>query len=466
MSAVNLPAMVFEQRAWPDGYLGCMQARWFPPWLGLAAWVATSGAACSPGDNAAPDGAAVGDARLPDASVERWDAEGERIRQPPLPPVPQGVAIDTVVGGHDTYRGQIADVVPLGDAAFVVEYRDANDQVKVVGVDSVGLQGPPQMVAEGGRWVRGDTSEGFSRQDAGCAEMVRVNTMAVEHGVDMARVRLDVHSDCAGAKTMVPVPVGAGVRPSAVTVVDAAGTSARTLVVYGRQSRLVGRFVFHGATGTDAPTVGEEFSIATFTLGSAFSTDVIYNRHSARFIVGFIQRGGFACSTWNVVLDAASDPPAVVDGPTQFGRCDGDQGGHHTSVAYNPRGDGTYAWWRQDMDLGKAVFIHDSSGALTANAGLPTANVVAFGNIWTAPVASSARPELPYLALFGEPEVHLFGLDGAGAWTDRVSRFGPAVQTAVRASPTLVVGLLRVPDDNQYTTSTLRLLTMPLAQLP
>lgn len=381
---------------------------------------------------------------------------------------PPGEAIDTIVGQFDTFRTQVADIVPLGDSAFVVGYRDARDRLQVVRWDATGRQGPAEAVAEGARWVRADTSLGFVRADVACPGLggARVNTLAVEHGGDTPVVRLDLHANCDGHMTLTSVPIAAGVRPSAVTVAGDGSTPARTLVVYGRLSQLLGRLVTHGSALGQPPTVGDEFPVARFTLGGAFSTDVIHNRHSNRYIVGFIQRGGFACSIWNVVLDASADPPVVLNGPTQFGGCDSDQGGHHTSVAYNPLGDGRYVWWRQDMALVKSVFIHDSSGALTAETGLVTANVVEFGNIWTAPVAATASATVPYVAMFGQPAVHLFDMDAAGAWTDRVTRFGPSAQVAVRVFPAAVVGLVRSLDAPELGTTTLRLLKTPFPTSP
>lgn len=256
-----------------------------------------------------------------------------------------GEVIDTVVGAHDTYRTQIADIVPLGDDTFVVGYRDASDRLQYARWDEAGRRGPLELAADGVRWVRADTSEVVSQPDSSCSQggATRISTLAVQTGGDAPVVRLDIHSNCDGRTSVIPVPLGPGVRPSAVTV-GARGDTARTLVVYGRAAQLVGRFVTHAVVPGAGVTLGDEFSIAQFSLGGAFSTDVIHNRHSNRFIVGYIQRGGFGCSVWNVVLDAATDPPKVVDGPTQFGLCDGDQGGHHTSVAYNPRGDGRYVW--------------------------------------------------------------------------------------------------------------------------
>jgi hypothetical protein len=376
---------------------------------------------------------------------------------------PVGEVIDTVVGAFDTYRAQIADIVPLGDGAFVVGYRDPNDRLKYARWGPSGPRGQAEFAGEGALWMRADTTDGLWRADSGCpgAGGARVNTMAIQLGGDTPTVRLDVHRNCDGEMTVLPVPIADGVRPSSVTVPGTATMAARTLVVYGRGPQLLGRFVVHPLAVEQVPTLEDEFPIARFTLGGAFSTDVIHNRHSNRFIVGFIQRGGFGCSVWNVVLDAAANPPSVVSGPTQFGGCDGDQGGHHTSVAYNPLGDGSYAWWRQDMTLVKSVFIHDASGAATSPVGLATANVVQFGNLWTTPVAATGSAATPYVALFGQPRVHLFDLDAAGTWADRVPDFGSTVQVALRVLPAAVVGLVRVPDGADIVTSTLRLLQTP-----
>jgi hypothetical protein len=424
-----------------------------------------------PGKTQRPDAALEDRPSVPgpdgrDAPAEQHldTGEGPSDAEPP----PAGEVIDTIVGQFDTFRTQVADIVPLGNAEFVVGYRDARDRLQVVRWDTAGRQGSAEAVAEGVRWLRADTSDGFSVADPACprAGGVRINTLAVEYGGAAPSVRLDVHANCDGRMTMTTVPIAAGVRPSTVTVPGSGATPARTLVVYGRTSQLFGRMVTHVAHPDQPPVTGEEFPIARFSLGGAFSTDVIHNRHSNRYIVGFVQKGGFACSIWNVVLDPDVDPPVVVNGPTQVGGCDGDQGGHHTSVAYNPLGDGHYAWWRQDMKLVKSVFIHDAFGAATSPTGLGTADVVQFGNIWTAPVAHTKSAAVPYVAMFGQPAVHLFDMDAAGVWVDRVPRFGPSVQVAVRAFPATVVGLVRSLDAPELGTTTLRLLQVPFPLAP
>lgn len=444
--------------------IGSPPASWRLAWF--VAGVATVGCRAEPPgavprDGASPDRASPSDRGTGDAPAEAHLDADELVSD--AHPPPQGEAIDTIVGQFDTFRTQVADIVPLGDGEFVVGYRDARDRLQVVRWDTRGRQGPAEVVAESVRWVRADTSDGFFRADPACprAGGAHTNTLAVEYGGDTPLVRLDLHANCDGHLTMTSVSIASGVRPSAVTVPGVGSAPARTLVVYGRLSQLLGRLVTHGAEPGQPPVLGEEFPVARFSLGGAFSTDLIHNRHSDRYIVGFIQRGGFACSIWNVVLDAAMDPPVVVGGPTQFGGCDSDQGGHHTSVAYNPLGDGRYIWWRQDMTLVKSVFVHDSSGALTAAPRLGTANVVEFGNIWTAPVAATASAAVPYVAMFGQPAVHLFEMDAGGAWSDRMPRFGPSAQTAVRAFPSSVVGLVRSLDAPELGTTTLRLLQLP-----
>ena len=80
-----------------------------------------------------------------------------------------------------------------------------------------------------------------------------------------------------------------------------------------------------------------------------FSTDVIYNQHSDRFIVGEIDRyAEQGCLIRNAVIAVDANLSATVERVKVFGNCDTGAGGHHTAVAYNPRGDGTYLWWRQD----------------------------------------------------------------------------------------------------------------------
>lgn len=128
-------------------------------------------------------------------------------------------------------------------------------------------------------------------------------------------------------------------------------------------------------------------------------------------------------------------------------------------MAYNPSGDGRYAWWRQNLNKDKRVFIHDQMGQVTEADALGTADVLGFGTIWTAPVTATFSSQTTYVALFGVPEVHAFSFSPSQVWKEYTSTVGQAYQVALRAMPAEVLALVRVPDGAAYQgTATLRLL--------
>ena len=385
---------------------------------------------------------------------------------------PLGEVVGTVVNDHLTYRTQIADIVPLGADAFAVGFRDATDHLEYAYWDGRGRQGPAEVAADEVPWMRSDSSRPREAVDSRCGSAGRawIDTMAIETGINTtAKVRLDVHTNCGDQMSFTSYDIGEGARPASATTGSFDLGTAKTLVVYGRLDHLWGRFVHRAADRSEMGTIGDEFAIAKFEKGAVFSVDVFYNQHSERFIIGYIERAAMYCTEWNVAIGDSSFPPSILSGPTQFGVCDGDVGGHHTSSAYSPDGDGSYVWWRQDMDKIKRVFRHDRLGGLMSPLGLSTAeqapnaeSLGVRGNIWTAPVTASVDGDASYYSIFGIPDLHLAKVGDDRTWVDAVPNFARPYQVALRAFPGKIVALVRIADGEIFTgTATLRLVVAP-----
>jgi hypothetical protein len=227
------------------------------------------------------------------------------------------------------------------------------------------------------------------------------------------------------------------VKPSIAS--EGTYANGKALLVYGRGSVLNGRYLTWSTDvfGRRTETLGSRFAITTIASNRViFSTDVIFNQHSGKYIVGYIERGAMAgCEIKNVVVSGTSR----VRNPVTFGSCDFDQGGHHTSVAYNPQGDGTYVWWRQNINRDKAVFIHDANGNLTT---FPTFSTEGLnGAVPTAPVTASVNASVPYFIL-ARNFLNLFGVKSDKTFTiaDRLDL--PLGPVAVRSLTFGTVGLL------------------------
>ena len=138
----------------------------------------------------------------------------------------------------------------------------------------------------------------------------------------------------------------------------------------------------------------------------------------------------------------------------KVGVCDVEAGGHHTAVAYNPLGDGTYLWWRQDDNLQKAVYVHDAFGAPTSLPSLSTTQTLTDPpsdyQRYTVPLAQTGDARFLYVAL--KTNYHY----SDGTYTSAVYAYGKDVswtlldvpaahdgQVAVRFVAGRTLGLMR-----------------------
>jgi hypothetical protein len=294
-------------------------------------------------------------------------------------------------------KSQMADIVDVGPDAFVVGYVHASFHLRyaLFGADGV-PQSVPAPVGARASWLRANSAPSWTV--GGCDESY--------FAIDLAdSVRLDTHRRCGGSwgevtQTIVDT-VDLPARPSLAT----RGTpdDGALLFVYGKGHQLLGRMQRFRAGIAGA--FGAPFVILQVApdLG-VFSTDVIYNQHSDRFIVGEIERSMRGCRIQNAVLAVDADLRATVETVRQFGGCDTEAGGHHTAVAYNPSGDGSYLWWRQDgPKFRKAVYVHDRWGAATAIPSLPTFETVddppSLPERYTVPIASTGQTGTGYVLL-------------------------------------------------------------------
>jgi len=295
-------------------------------------------------------------------------------------------------------KSQMADIADLGQDAFVAAYVHVAFAPMHVAFDATGAPlGPPAAYPGGGHslWLRANSSPSW--RVGGCD----TNYFAVELRDE---VRLETHARCGGAAVSVTETVVDGInvfsRPSLAT----RGTpqDGALLVVYGKGNQVVGRLL-RFRDGAPESQFGPPFAIMEVPSSRAvFSTDVIYNQHSERFIVGEIDRyAELGCQIRNAVVAVDANLSATVEREKVFGECDTGAGGHHTAVAYNPRGDGTYLWWRQSMkpDLTKAIYVHDAWGELTTVPPYLTAEAfdeTATYHRYTVPIASAGDAPIQY----------------------------------------------------------------------
>ncbi len=162
------------------------------------------------------------------------------------------------------------------------------------------------------------------------------------------------------------VTAGTGISPSLAIARTRAGED-KILLTYGSggaRTKLMGRFY-----NTLAEPIGPAFVIFDYRPDyyqwRTFSTDIIWNPSSQRFIIGLMIKERensdiFQCSILNLLVSETG----VASEAIQRGICDAN-GGHSTWVdidrdpATNP--DGTYAWYYESR-AGKNIYIMDRLG--------------------------------------------------------------------------------------------------------
>jgi hypothetical protein len=367
--------------------------------------------------------------------------------------IPEATWIDTIP--YDP-KSQMADIADLGQDAFVAAYVHVAFGPMHVAFDATGaLLGPPAAYPRGGHslWLRANSSPSWRVGDCD------TNYFAVELRDE---VRLETHARCGGAAVTATETVVDGIdvvsRPSLAT----RGTpqDGALLVVYGKGNQVVGRLL-RFRDGAPESQFGPAFAIMDVPSSRAvFSTDVIYNQHSERFIVGEIDRyAEQGCQIRNAVVAVDANLSATVERVKVFGSCDTGAGGHHTAVAYNPRGDGTYLWWRQNekaqdggTGLTKAIYVHDAWGELTTVTPYLTADgfdATATYHRYTVPIASAGDAPIQYAFVRSGtgsgPTAASYGytIGAAPPWS-RIADLPPlSGQVAVRVVGGRIFGLFR-----------------------
>jgi hypothetical protein len=141
-----------------------------------------------------------------------------------------------------------------------------------------------------------------------------------------------------------------------------------------------------------------------------------------------------------VIHDTA--PPTVTN-VVQLGTCDNDNGGHHSSVAYNNLGNGDYVRWYQNLQATKAIYRHASNGALVGS--FPTANL----SDMTVPLTNTRTSSNPYAAFTlagsgASKTLRIFRNPSGDSWIEaenlQVTRTQLAVRTFVTQTATLNAG--------------------------
>lgn len=329
--------------------------------------------------------------------------------------------IDLVASDSNAPRRQVADIVDVGpNGKFVVAWIKSWGDLMYARYTIDGVaEGEPLYGGFNGWWVRANTSRTFSKANHKCTitttGTLYINYFAAQINLDGAGngdIVLDAHSTC-GSALGTPAwttdfgrtPIDTGARKPSVASKTLSNGGAQMLVVYGKGSQLLGRWCTRSSLtfGTGcAPSSPFVIDGSLSGGGFLFSSDVIYNAHSNTFIVGYTSE--LTGEIKNIVLSAnASVPATVVRGATLMGITQsGPEGhGHHTSVSYNPNGDGTYVWWRQNTSGDKGIFTHDQMGNATSFVHWPTAfpgenhaGVTSF----TCPVDQTRDLETRYLA--------------------------------------------------------------------
>lgn len=270
-----------------------------------------------------------------------------------------------------SFRAQVVDILPLDRKRFVVTwFEEENSWLYFRRFDAEsGYKGPTYAAARSigtgdVRWVRGmsggpvvnpATNEFMNLAVFEVGDSIYASRHSYRSGNWQSRLRSVSHHNAGTSRN--------GGRPSVAWGYTGTSPSAgKALVVWGKDGDLMGRF--HGFNGYG---IGSPFKILTTPLTThpfIFSTDIIWNSKSQRFIVGYVARDNAQhCQYWNVRLryDGSIDHSSLHPTPTQRGLCGhnvssgGD--GHHTSVAYDRRSwntDGVYAWWYIDS-VGSAV---------------------------------------------------------------------------------------------------------------
>jgi hypothetical protein len=365
---------------------------------------------------------------------------------PPEEPPTESVSSELVLGSTfiDNYRTQcpgqtntgfrcqVADIADVGPDKFVIGYIDPNGTLKYsYRSTTAGVVVAPFAKGTNARWVRANTSKSWSAW--GCNSnffAVEVTDPEAGHGV-----YLDSFFDCGqGGWSMSRTFVGSGTEGQMFPAVATKGTPywGDLLFSWNGSGKLY-RYRYMGAQGWTAQF---PFNVTKLT------SDLIYHAHSNRWIHSTFGFGGLSYSVFNILYSSDDDALPESVGYNDLGFSSED--GHHTCVAYNPLGDGSYVWWRHSGTNGKALHVYGPDGVqLSSPVPFPTNETnldpPSTAHAYTIPVTQTYSPTVPYVFLMS---TGLYGLGSDQTWKllDETRPLGNPL--AVRSLQTDTVGLV------------------------
>jgi hypothetical protein len=330
-------------------------------------------------------------------------------------------------------RCQVADIADVGSNSFVIGYTDASGNLKYTYQGTkTGQEVAPFPKGTAVQWVRANTSKSWN--SFGCD----MNYFAVEvtdtnanptnggHGVFLDRFQKCGSTWQPMTRTLMESSSPASGRRIPAVATKGTPYWGDLLFVWNTQTgggagNLVGRVMRFRYQDEDA--AGWTDQIPAFSTGS-FSSDLIYNQHSNKWIVGSMNPDQFSYVVRNSILSSDDNAlPTFLDQNEDSSPSDG----HHTSVAYNPlSSDGSYVWWHQDGSQTKGVYVHDDAGKLIPTPlpeqptlpGFPTLfetkDPPSSGNYYTVPVAQTYSSSVPYVFLMSSGIYGLRSIDDNG----------------------------------------------------
>jgi hypothetical protein len=333
--------------------------------------------------------------------------------------------------GFGGFRCQTADIAEVSATDFVVAYINASGQLKYAYYGATGQEVAPFAKGTSAKWVRANSSKPWGA--FGCSSTyfaVQVD----DPQLGGPGVYLDAHSKCASGwsnMTRTLIAAGGARSPSVATKGDALwGDVFIAWDAAGSMGRLLRHRFQNPGAGLTQP-----FAIGALA-GSG--TDVIYNQHSNRWIVGQVARGFTTLPNVNnaVLTSDWALLPEVIGGHN-LGSTGGPNDGHHNYVAYSALSDdGSYLHWYQGTD-GKGIYTHASDGSRMFS-------VAPFdvGNGLTVPLAPTYSAATPYVAWATNGSgTDVYGRRQDKTWTLLGQIPGQAMPVTVRALPNTMVGL-------------------------
>jgi hypothetical protein len=292
-------------------------------------------------------------------------------------------------------KAQSVDIADIGNDRVVVGFvshatgtRQMTYLYYNVATGQVEMPAAPQGSMQGLN-VRANKSR-FQSESRWCANpgvfgVYMRNFFAIE--LD-GQIYLDRHSFCAGVwQDLTWEHVDSGELPTVATSGTFSG--GRALVAYQQATatgaQIKGR-IYEFSTASWRPS----FVIAELPPSAALSLDLLYNSHSNKFILHYVQKGS-NCSIRNVTLTNSSTP--VVGTIMSHGACDTENGGHFMTSSYSQNATGHYLWWRQGPSAEKGLFLHKSDGTYADQVWRTDNNSGLLSTAYTVPVYPKSAGE-------------------------------------------------------------------------